>query len=63
MGLLTWGHRGSVPHVIGAWKLWNHKYYSENNSWILELENLHMDKATNYMFWAITEAEGEDGIP
>ena len=28
-----------------------------------ELENLHGDRITNYMFWAITEAEGEVGIP
>ena len=28
-----------------------------------ELENLHADRTTNYMFWAITEAEGEVGIP
>ena len=29
-----------------------------------ELENLYTDRTTiNYMFWAITEAEGEVGIP
>ena len=28
---------------------------------IEELENLHADQTTNYMFWAITEAEGEVG--
>ena len=28
-----------------------------------ELENLHADRTTNYMFWAITEAKGEVGIP
>ena len=28
-----------------------------------ELENLHADRTTNYMFWAITEAEGEVGYP
>ena len=26
-----------------------------------ELENLHEDRTTNYMFWAISEAEGEVG--
>ena len=29
---------------------------------INELETLHVDRTTNYMFWAITEAEGEVGI-
>ena len=28
-----------------------------------ELENLHADWTTNYMFWTITEAEGVGGIP
>ena len=28
-----------------------------------EVENLNADRTTNYMFWAITEAEGKVGIP
>ena len=28
-----------------------------------DLENVHADRTTNYMFWAITEAEGAVGIP
>ena len=27
------------------------------------LENLHMDRTTNCMFWAITKADGKVGIP
>ena len=28
-----------------------------------ELENLHADRTTNYMFWAMIEAEVEVGYP
>ena len=28
-----------------------------------ELENLQADRTTNYIFWAIAEAEGEVGYP
>ena len=28
-----------------------------------ELENLHADRTTNYMVWAIAEADGDVGIP
>ena len=37
--------------------------YSGNRFVCATLENLHADQTTNYMFWAITEAEGEVGIP
>ena len=40
-------------------KINSSSYSVRNNSNL----NLHMDGTTNYMFWALAEAEGEIGYP
>ena len=57
-----------LQHVVSveSSSLFHHSIYPWFNcfTWwsIDELENLHADRTTTYMFWAISEAEGEVGI-
>ena len=46
-------HHSIYPWFINCFRRWS----------IDELKNLHADRTTNYMFWAIAEAEGEVGYP
>ena len=61
--------RCRLQHVVSVEpsSLFHHSIYPWFNCFpwwsIDELENLHADRTTNYMFWAITEAEGEAGHP